>query len=173
VIIKRPRPHVRTVRNIFFLKLNSNQKQNRGGEKKQAAAGKQAVKKDKSPTGKKSPAKGKKTGAAAGGPLPDIDKQSQLKRKEDIEDEEKYLDDEPRDGPHHYIILSGFYSANLLNYIDEFNLPLDCLVRFRSANSELIKKFITEIDEREKLETNLKTNLKINGTHFNRLMNHK
>lgn len=48
----------------------------------------QQVRKDKSPTGKKSPIKVKK---ANQGPLPDIEKQSQLKRKEEIDDEEKYI----------------------------------------------------------------------------------
>lgn len=51
------------------------------------AAAKQP-RKEKSPTGKKSPTKVKK---ANQGPLPDIDKQSQLKRKEEIDDEEKYI----------------------------------------------------------------------------------
>lgn len=132
-------------------------------DKKQANVNKQAVKKDKSPTGKKSPTKGgKKAAPGGGGPLPDIDKQTQLKRKEDIDDEEKYIDDEPRDGPNHYILLSGFYSPTLLNYLDEFNLPIDCLIKFKSQDSAEIYKYILEIDEREKLETNLKANLKIN-----------
>lgn len=48
-----------------------------------------AGKKDKSPTGRKSPAKAGKKGNAA--PLPEIDKQSQLKRKEEIEDEENFI----------------------------------------------------------------------------------
>jgi len=48
-----------------------------------------AGKKDKSPTGRKSPAKAGKKGNNA--PLPEIDKQSQLKRKEEIEDEENYI----------------------------------------------------------------------------------
>lgn len=46
------------------------------------------TRKEKSPTGKKSPTKQKK---ANQGPLPEIEKQSQLKRKEEIDDEEKYL----------------------------------------------------------------------------------
>lgn len=54
------------------------------------AKNQQPIKKDKSPTGKKSPTKGAAKKANQG-PLPEIEKQSQLKRKEDIEDEEKYL----------------------------------------------------------------------------------
>jgi hypothetical protein len=121
-----------------------------------------ATKKDKSPSGKKSPSKStKKTNA--GTQLADIDKQSQLKRKEDIEEEEKYFDDEPKDGPNHYVILSGFYSAMILNHLDEFQLPIDCIIKFKSPNTERIVSFLTEIQEREKTETNLKANLRING----------
>ncbi len=120
----------------------------------------QKIKKDKSPTGKKSPAKQPKKTA---GPLPEIDKQSQLKRKEDIEDEEKHIDDEPRDGPNHYVILSGFYSPQLLENIDDFSIQVDCLMKFKSNSLDMIKKFINEIEEREGLETNLKANLKLSS----------
>ena len=95
--------------------------------------------------------------------MPDIEKSSQLKKKEDIEDEEKFCDDEPKDGPNHYIILSGFYSATFFNFIDEFQIPIDCLMKFKTGNSELINKFMAEIEERERLETNLKANLKISS----------
>lgn len=73
------------------------------------------------------------------------------------------LDDEPRDGPNHYIILSGFYSANILNYIDDYQVPIDCLMKFKTGNADLVRRFLAEIEERERLETNLKQNLKINS----------
>lgn len=117
----------------------------------------QTAKKDKSP-GRKSPSKAKKGNA---GPLPEIEKQSQLKKKEEIEEEEKYIDDEPKDGPNHYIILSGFYSTNFLNQLDDFMIPIDCLIKFKAANKNIIENFMVEIEERERLETNLKANLKL------------
>ncbi len=116
-------------------------------------------KKDKSPSGKKSPPKNKKP---AGGPLPDLEKQSQLKKKEELEEEEKFIDDEPTDGPSHFIIISGIYSTAFFNHIDEFSIPIDCLIKFRTQSETLLKKFLSEIDERERLETNLKANLKLN-----------
>ena len=118
----------------------------------------QTAKKDKSP-GRKSPSKTKKGNT---GPLPEIEKQSQLKKKEEIEEEEKYIDDEPKDGPNHYIILSGFYSHNIFTQLDDFMIPIDCLIKFKVANKSLIENFMLEIEERERLETNLKTNLKLN-----------
>lgn len=79
------------------------------------------------------------------------------------------IDDEPKDGANHYIILSGFYSPNLFNLIDEVGIPIDCLIRFKTLNYELVKKFVSEVEERERLESNLKVNLKINskGNSFN------
>ena len=75
-----------------------------------------------------------------------------------------YTDDEPFDGPSHYIIISGIYSPTFFKYLDEFNLPIDCLIKFRAPSEcdELLKQFLAEIDERERLETNLKANLKLN-----------
>lgn len=115
--------------------------------------------KAKSPTGKKSPVKAKKPSGAT-----DFTKQTNLKKKEE-EDDEKFMDDEPKDGPDHYIILSGFYSPFLFNYIDEFVLPVDCVIKFKSPNVDLIMQFMAEIENREKLETNLKTNLKISSKY--------
>ena len=136
-----------------------------------------ATKKDKSPSGKKSPSKSTVKKTLGGTQLAEIDKQSQLKRKEDIEEEEKYFDDEPKDGPNHYVILSGFYSAMILNQLDEFQLPIDCIIKFKSPSTERIHSFLTEIQEREKTETNLKANLRINGNssyyfYFNYLRLH-
>lgn len=74
-----------------------------------------------------------------------------------------HLDDEPKDGPHHYIICSGFYSPNLFNYFDEFKIAPDGLMKFKSLNYELVRNFIGEIEDREKLETNMKINLKISS----------
>lgn len=71
-------------------------------------------------------------------------------------------DDEPRDGPHHYIIFSGFFSPTFFNFVDEYQIPVDCLMKFKTPNHDLIIKFMDEIEDREKLETNLKVNLKIN-----------
>ena len=36
-------------------------------------------------------------------------------------------------------------------------------MKFKTGNAELVKRFLGEIEERERLETNLKQNLKINS----------
>ena len=118
-------------------------------------------KKEKSPSGKKSPPKNKK----AGGPMPDIEKTTVLKKKEELDEEEKFIDDEPIDGPSHYIIISGIYSTKFFNHVDEFGIPIDCLIKFKAQSDDTLRSFLGEIDEREKLETNLKANLKLSGNY--------
>lgn len=75
------------------------------------------------------------------------------------------MDDEPEDGPDHFIILSGFYSPALFNYLEEFQIPIDCIIKFKSPNTDVIASFLAEIESREKVETNLKTNLKISSKY--------
>ena len=73
------------------------------------------------------------------------------------------LDDEPKDGPDYYFIISGFNNPAVFTHCEELNLNIDCILKFKSKNYERIKEFYKEIDDRERLETNLKANLKING----------
>lgn len=61
------------------------------------------------------------------------------------------------------MILSGFHSANLLNFLDEVKVPIDCLIQFKSFNYDLAKSFGAEMEERERLENNLRANLKTNS----------
>ncbi len=74
----------------------------------------------------------------------------------------KKKDDEPLDGPSHYMIISGIYSPKFFQYLDEFNLPIDCLIKFKSPSEDALRRFLGEIDDRERQETNLKANLKLN-----------
>lgn len=147
---------------LMHIKSIEHEKKIRRSQVKNTAIVAKQLRKDKSPTGKKSPTKLKKVNQYQG-PLPEIEKQSQLKRKEEIDDEEKYLDDEPSDGADHYVILSGFHSSNFLNYLDEYAQPIDCLIKFKSISYDIVKGFGYEIEERERLENNLRTNLKINN----------
>ena len=157
----------------FNLKVNLKAREGVADKKSVGKGAPAAGGKAKSPTGKKSPAKAAAPKKQNTGPLPDIEKTSQLKKKEDIEDEEKYADDEPKDGPNHYIILSGFYSPSFFNFIDEYGIPIDCLMKFKTSNPDLIGKFMAEIEERERLETNLKANLKINSKKFSLFSKYK
>jgi hypothetical protein len=38
-------------------------------------------------------------------------------------------DDEPDDGPQHYVILTGLYHPHLASYIAETGIEQDCLIR--------------------------------------------
>ena len=43
-------------------------------------------------------------------------------------------DDEPDDGPQHYIIVTGFHSPHLPGQLAEIGINLDCIIRFCSAD---------------------------------------
>ena len=70
------------------------------------------------------------------------------------------------DGPQHYILLSGFHSAYFFQLIDEYQIPVDCVIKFRAPSADRLVQFMTEIEERERLETNLKANLKISTPSY-------
>jgi len=37
-------------------------------------------------------------------------------------------DDEPADGPQHYVVITGFYEPHLLTYLDELGIAIDCII---------------------------------------------
>ena len=42
------------------------------------------------------------------------------------------VDDEPADGPQHYVIITGFYEPFLLMYLDEIGIAVDCIIQLDS-----------------------------------------
>ena len=42
-------------------------------------------------------------------------------------------DDEPADGPQHYVVISGFYQPHLLTYLDEVGIAVDCIIQVEST----------------------------------------
>jgi len=43
-----------------------------------------------------------------------------------------HVDDEPADGPQHYVIITGFYEPYLLMYLDEIGIAVDCIIQLDS-----------------------------------------
>ena len=41
-------------------------------------------------------------------------------------------DDEPADGPQHYVVITGFYEPYLLTYLDEIGIAVDCIIQLDS-----------------------------------------
>ncbi|XDV49401.1 hypothetical protein PO909_018659 [Leuciscus waleckii] len=74
--------------------------------------------------GGKGAAKGKK---AAEPPVPTKD--TKLKRRGEEENTIKYIDDEPDDGPEHYILIVGFYQPHLISALDSLGIHVSNVIK--------------------------------------------
>ncbi|XP_039520361.1 sperm-associated antigen 17 [Pimephales promelas] len=74
--------------------------------------------------GGKGAAKGKK---AAEPPVPTKD--TKLKRRGEEENTLKYIDDEPDDGPEHYILIVGFYQPHLISALDSLGIHVSNVIK--------------------------------------------
>ena len=45
-----------------------------------------------------------------------------------------FTDDEPDDGPQHYILVCGFHQPHLLSHLADINIIVDCIVKFESED---------------------------------------
>lgn len=59
---------------------------------------------------------------------PVLEKKTKLKRRDDIEPP-NYIDDEPDDGPQHYILLLGFYQPHLLGALDSIGIQVANVIK--------------------------------------------
>ncbi|CAF1080181.1 unnamed protein product [Adineta steineri] len=128
----------------------------------QAAAA--PAKPEKGKGGNKSPkpaAKSKKQAAAAPAPATDthIDKPIGVKTRDQITDETKYIDDEPKDGPNQYIYLSGFYSIGLLHALDDVGIRIDTITDVSCDSLEETKQLFDEMIRRDRQEQTLKADV--------------
>nr|KAG5690453.1 hypothetical protein BaRGS_010080 [Batillaria attramentaria] len=90
---------------------------------KDKAAGKDAGRK---PSGKKG---GKKT------PEPQAAKDgSKMKKRGEDDGENKFIDDEPDDGAHMYVVVVGFNNPNLLQFLADLNVTASCIIRITSQD---------------------------------------
>ncbi|XP_056319183.1 sperm-associated antigen 17 [Danio aesculapii] len=81
--------------------------------------------------GGKGAAKGKK---AADIPVPTKD--TKLKRRGEEENTIKYIDDEPDDGPQHYILIVGFYEPLLISVLDSMGIHVSNVIKLGSQRDE-------------------------------------
>ncbi|MGH0141760.1 UNVERIFIED_CONTAM: hypothetical protein FKN15_065255, partial [Acipenser sinensis] len=128
----------------------------------QLAKGKTAAPsvKDKSQT--KSPGKGDK---GKKGPEPAaVRKDTKLKLRGEEEDTSKCIDDEPDDGPHHYILVVGFHHPQLLVVLAELGVYVSNVIKITSESYESLliheesmsilqadSKLVPEVPEVQKL----------------------
>ncbi|XP_056432106.1 sperm-associated antigen 17-like [Gadus chalcogrammus] len=60
---------------------------------------------------------------------PGPEKQTQLKRRGEVVQTVQYIDDEPEDGPQHYILLTGFHQAQLLPALEALGVAVDHVIK--------------------------------------------
>eukprot|EP00057_Strongylocentrotus_purpuratus_P035557 XP_799985.4 PREDICTED: sperm-associated antigen 17 [Strongylocentrotus purpuratus] len=103
---------------------------------KEAAGGKRAR--------SKSPAKGKGKKSPE---VPSPKKDSKLKKRGEEDDDNKYIDDEPDDGPQHYVIIEGFEQAPLLSLLTDLGINVNCIIRLLAEDYSLFEKRRKEEEE--------------------------
>ncbi|XP_078618505.1 sperm-associated antigen 17-like isoform X8 [Branchiostoma floridae x Branchiostoma japonicum] len=116
-----------------LLDIKVNDLKRREAEKKAAedkAKGKTPGKDGKRPRSK-SPAKGK--GKKTPEP-PAVKKDTKLKRRGEEDEENKYIDDEPDDGPQHYMLVHGFHQPQLVMALADVGVNVDALLKITSED---------------------------------------
>ncbi|XP_010118333.1 PREDICTED: sperm-associated antigen 17-like, partial [Chlamydotis macqueenii] len=78
-----------------------------------------------------------------------VKKDTQLKRRGKVEEEGKYIDDEPDDGAHHYFIILDFHNPQLLPVMSELGINISSVIRISSENYKPLQTYL-EATELEK-----------------------
>ncbi|XP_075293875.1 sperm-associated antigen 17 isoform X3 [Opisthocomus hoazin] len=85
--------------------------------------------------------KGKKTEVGLLAPVT-VKKDTQLKRRGEVEEEHKYIDDEPDDGAHHYFIILDFHNPQLLSVMSELGINISSVIRISSENYKPLQTYL-------------------------------
>ncbi|XP_074449495.1 sperm-associated antigen 17 [Larus michahellis] len=111
------------------------QKEKDGGKEKAKPPGK----KENVPSAKtaEKEKKGKKAEVA---PVT-VEKDTQLKRRGKVEEEDKYTDDEPDDGAHHYFIILDFHNPQLLPVMSDLGINISSVIRISSENYKPLQTY--------------------------------
>ncbi|XP_034532729.1 sperm-associated antigen 17 isoform X2 [Notolabrus celidotus] len=81
---------------------------------------------------KSSDKKGKRTHSPV---EPSTKKKTQLKRRDDVEPP-TFIDDEPEDGPQHYILVLGFHQPHLIKALDAVSVQVDNVIKLCSEHTQ-------------------------------------
>ncbi|XP_022082066.1 sperm-associated antigen 17-like isoform X2 [Acanthaster planci] len=98
----------------------------------------------------KSPVKGK--GKNKSPEIPSPKKESKLKKRGEEEDNNKYIDDEPDDGPEHYVVIEGFDRAPLLALLCDLGVNVDSIIKVGSEDYERFARLKAQEEEEEEEE---------------------
>ncbi|XP_063056678.1 sperm-associated antigen 17 [Engraulis encrasicolus] len=102
----------------------------KGHEEKSKAKG--ASNSPTGPNGKPAKAEKGKKNAEPVAPV----KETKLRRRGEEDDSHKYIDDEPEDGPQHYVLLVGFCQPTLLSALDAIGVHVSNVIRLRGKGTE-------------------------------------
>ncbi|XP_070710647.1 sperm-associated antigen 17 [Pempheris klunzingeri] len=117
-----------------LLQIKANDQQRREAElaeELKAKANPPSASKDKGGA-KVSDKKGKNRPSPVG---PSKEKKTKLKRRDDVEPP-KFIDDEPEDGPQHYILVLGFYQPHLIWALDAIGVHVTNVIKLRLEYTE-------------------------------------
>ncbi|KAF5888115.1 sperm-associated antigen 17, partial [Clarias magur] len=81
------------------------------------------------------PVKEKSDKGKKGTETPPPRKDTALKRRGD-EVDVSYIDDEPDDGPQHYVLMTGFHQPSLISALDSVGVHVSSVIRLRSDRSQ-------------------------------------
>ncbi|KAM9397205.1 sperm-associated antigen 17 isoform 6-T6 [Salvelinus alpinus] len=101
-------------------------------EKRKGKAGNASPTKDKG--GAKPAAKGDK--GKKGAELSAPTKDTKLKKRGEEDETNKYIDDEPDDGPQHYVLVVGFQQAQLVSVLDSLGVHVSNVIKLTSQRPD-------------------------------------
>ncbi|XP_042634962.1 LOW QUALITY PROTEIN: sperm-associated antigen 17 [Catharus ustulatus] len=81
--------------------------------------------------------KGKKSVAP-----PPVKKDTKLKQRGEVEVKDKYIDDEPDDGAHHYFIILGFSNLQLLPVLSDLGINISSVIQISSENYKPLRMYL-------------------------------
>ncbi|XP_042368348.1 sperm-associated antigen 17 [Plectropomus leopardus] len=116
-----------------LLQIKANDQQRRAAEQaeeEKAKTGPYSAGKDKAGA-KVSDKKGKSSHS----PVTPSKEKTKLKRRDDVEPP-KFIDDEPQDGPQHYILLLGFYQPHLVGALDTIGVHVVNVIKLCSEQTQ-------------------------------------
>ncbi|XP_064321296.1 sperm-associated antigen 17 isoform X2 [Phalacrocorax carbo] len=71
-----------------------------------------------------------------------VKKDTQLKRRGEVEEDNKCIDDEPDDGAHHYFIILDFHNPQLLPVMCDLGINISSVIRISSENYKPLQTYL-------------------------------